>query len=444
MLLDGGIIEALNRFAANSDDFIFVVNESFGVEYLNSSALRLFGSALQEVQGTQYADLVHEARGGPLDINFKKVFESGEPVWFENNLTLPDRQLVLDVRLSPIRNGCKSVRGVLGIARDVTERKQREDLISLSRKQWLLAIDGMPNPLAVVGRDRRIQRVNAAMARRLNSTVRDAIGLTCYERFHGATGPPDFCPFANGNGKEKHTAEVMESHLGCDCVSSISPIVDVEGNTVGCLYIARDITEHDRSLAARRSSEESMRKLLKSSEYTSSIQDVEGKYLFFSAMPGGRLSFDLIGKTPFDLFDPLTASKLVGRVKKAVSGGRDITEQIDFTRGGETLRFYDRMSPLRDALGGIKAVVTVSTKIAEIRKVGDALTTHPSGPATLAKRERQILQLLSRGLTSTQVAATLGISRKTVETHRTRIMKKLDLHKTSALVSYAAKAGLLE
>lgn len=150
MLLDGGIIEALNRFAANSDDFIFVVNESFGVEYLNSSVSRLIGFDLQDVQGTHYAALVHEARGGPLDTYFKKVFESGEPVWFENNLTMPDRQLVLDVRLSPIRNGCKSVRGVLGIARDVTERKQREDLISLSRKQWLLAIDGMPNPLAVV------------------------------------------------------------------------------------------------------------------------------------------------------------------------------------------------------------------------------------------------------------------------------------------------------
>jgi PAS domain S-box-containing protein len=442
--LDDGILHALDRFAANSDDFIFVVNQSFVAEYLNSSALRVIGSALHEVQGTYYADIVHEARGGPLDINFKRVFESGEPVWFENNLTLPDRQLVLDVRLSPIRNGSKSVHGVLGIARDVTERKQREDLISLSRKQWLLAIDGMPHLLAVVGRDRRIQRVNAAMARRLNSNVRDAIGLSCYERLHGAAGPPDFCPFADGNGRGQHLTEVRESHLGSDCASSISPIMDGEGNTVGCLYIARDITERDRASEARRSSEESMRQLLKSSEYTTCIQDIEGRYVFFSAMPGERLPYDLIGKTPFDLFDSVTASKLVGRVKKAAAGGEDITEQIDFTRGGETLRFFDRISPVRDAVGGIKAVATVSTKIAEIRKVGDDLSTIPSGPAKLTSRERQVLRLLAKGLTSAKAAATLGISRKTVETHRTRIMHKLDLHKTSALVSYAAKAGLLE
>jgi PAS domain S-box-containing protein len=442
--LDGGIMEALNRFAANSDDFIFVVNESFGAEYMNSSALRLIGSALQEVRGTYYADLVHEALGGPLDANFKRVFESGQPVWFENNLTLPDRQVVLDVRLSPIRNGCKSVRGVLGIARDVTERKQREDLISLSRKQWLLAIDGIPHLLAVAGRDHRIERVNAAMARRLKSTVRDAIGINCYEGLHGATGPPDFCPFLSGNGSGETLVEVRESHLGCDCVSSISPIMDGAGNTVGCLYIARDITESDRALEARRSKEECMRNLLKSSEYIESIQDVEGKYLFFRAMPDERLPYELIGKTPFDLFDSITASKLVGRLKKAVTGKKDITEQIDFTWGGETLRFFDRISPVRDAVGGIKAVVTVSTKIAEIRKPGDDLSAFPSAPARLTSRERQVLQLLARGMTSAQAAETLGISRKTVETHRTRIMQKLDLHKTSALIGYAAKAGLLE
>ncbi|SPF47949.1 hypothetical protein SBDP1_70005 [Syntrophobacter sp. SbD1] len=443
MLLDGGIIEALNRFAANSDDLIFVVNKSFGVEYLNASVSGLIGSALEEVHGKSYADLVHEARGGPLNTNFKRVFESGEPVSFENNLALPDRQLVLDVRLSPIRNGGRSVLGVLGIARDITERKQREDLISMSRKQWLLAIDGMPHLLAVAGRDHRIQRVNVAMAHRLKSNVRDAIGLTCYERLHGTTEPPDFCPFVNGNGGGEYTAEVRESHLGCDCVSNISPIMDGEGNAVGCLYIARDITENDRALEVRRSGEECMRKLLKSSEYTSSIQDVEGKYVFFNSMPGERLPYDLIGKTPFDLFDSVTASKLVERVKKAVASGRDITEQFDFTRGGETLRFFDRISPVRDAVGGIKAVVTVSTKIAEIRKVGDDLSTFSTSSARLTQRERQILQLLARGMTSIQAAETLGISRKTVETHRSHIMHKLDLHKTSALVSYAAKSGLL-
>jgi PAS domain S-box-containing protein len=441
--LDDAIIEALDRFAAYSEDFIFVVNESFGVEYLSSSVLHLIGPALKEVHGRYYADLVNEARGGPLDTNFKRVFESGEPVSFENTLTLQDRQLVLDVRLSPIRNGCENVRGVLGSARDVTEQRQREDLVSLSRKRWLLAIDGMPYLLAVAGCDHRIQRVNTAMALRLNSNVRDAIGLTCYERLHGTTGPPDFCPFANGKGGGGHSAEVMESHLGRDCVSSISPIVDGDGNPFGCLYIARHITAHDRALEARRSGEEYIRKLLKSSEYTASIQDIDGKYLFFSVMPGGRLPYDIIGKTPFDFFDPVTASKLVGRVRKAVAGGKDITEQIDFTREGETLRFFDRVSPVRDALGGIKAVATVSTKIAEIRKLGDDLSAFPAGPARLTSRERQVLQLIAQGMTSSQAATTLGISRKTVETHRTRIMQKLDLHKTSALVSYAAKSGLL-
>jgi DNA-binding NarL/FixJ family response regulator len=62
-------------------------------------------------------------------------------------------------------------------------------------------------------------------------------------------------------------------------------------------------------------------------------------------------------------------------------------------------------------------------------------------PLTL--REREVLQLIAEGQKTKQVAARLGISVKTAESHRTRIMGKLDIHDTASLVRYAIRRGLI-
>jgi DNA-binding NarL/FixJ family response regulator len=60
----------------------------------------------------------------------------------------------------------------------------------------------------------------------------------------------------------------------------------------------------------------------------------------------------------------------------------------------------------------------------------------------LTAREREVLQLLAEGLPSKAIAARLAISVKTVETHRTAIMEKLDLHTVAELTKYAIREGL--
>ncbi len=60
----------------------------------------------------------------------------------------------------------------------------------------------------------------------------------------------------------------------------------------------------------------------------------------------------------------------------------------------------------------------------------------------LTEREREILQLISEGYTSREIAARLGLKPKTVQNHRANIMDKLGIHTTAGLVRYALQAGL--
>lgn len=73
-------------------------------------------------------------------------------------------------------------------------------------------------------------------------------------------------------------------------------------------------------------------------------------------------------------------------------------------------------------------------KTSETKSAGDVLT----------KREREILKLIAEGYKNREIAEDLCISPKTVEKHRSNLMKKLDLHSASALTAYAIERGLVE
>jgi DNA-binding NarL/FixJ family response regulator len=67
----------------------------------------------------------------------------------------------------------------------------------------------------------------------------------------------------------------------------------------------------------------------------------------------------------------------------------------------------------------------------------------PSSLERLTPRQRQILQLIARGHTTQQIADELTISPKTVETHRTQLMQRLEIFDIAGLVRYAVHMGLV-
>ena len=62
----------------------------------------------------------------------------------------------------------------------------------------------------------------------------------------------------------------------------------------------------------------------------------------------------------------------------------------------------------------------------------------------LTDRERQVVTLIADGYSTKQVAGELGISVKTADSHRTRVMEKLNIHETASLVRFAVRQGLVQ
>ena len=98
----------------------------------------------------------------------------------------------------------------------------------------------------------------------------------------------------------------------------------------------------------------------------------------------------------------------------------------------------DIVQAIRDALQG---AIYLSSRVAHT-VVQAYLTRSSLPPDPLTSREREIVQRIAEGQTTKEIASALGLSVKTVESHRSSLMRKLDIHETATLVRYAIRRGL--
>jgi DNA-binding NarL/FixJ family response regulator len=115
--------------------------------------------------------------------------------------------------------------------------------------------------------------------------------------------------------------------------------------------------------------------------------------------------------------------------------------------GGYLLKTVDRA----DLLSALRAVVRGGRVLqpTALEAVLDDYLQRVREPSSrryaveLTAREREVLKLIAEGNTNQDIAELLCLSRKTVETHRSNIMDKLNLHKVTDLVKYAIREGLV-
>ncbi len=126
------------------------------------------------------------------------------------------------------------------------------------------------------------------------------------------------------------------------------------------------------------------------------------------------------------LFQSLRAGASGYMMKEAAD-----TELIQAIRTVQSGRFY--LSPAAQSM-------MVGDYLQRVKAGGEEKDSYND----LTEREREILKLVAEGLTNNQIAEKLIISPKTVDTHRTHVMDKLNLHSRAELVKYAMRRGLLE
>ncbi len=130
------------------------------------------------------------------------------------------------------------------------------------------------------------------------------------------------------------------------------------------------------------------------------------------------------------------------------SDGQEAIRSVEKTQPDVAIKAYVLKSQAADDLvhaieevcrGSVYLSPNISRAVVDAYLSKTYVSTDP-----LSGRERQVLQLVGEGKSTKDIAVHLGISVKTAESHRARLMKKLDIHETASLVRYAIRRGLIQ
>ena len=157
------------------------------------------------------------------------------------------------------------------------------------------------------------------------------------------------------------------------------------------------------------------------------------------------LDISMPGMSGLDVLREVRARKLATRVVLlSMYDSRDyVTGAIQAGAAGYLIKDA-AVAELEQALRLVAAGQTyLSPRIS--RQLADAIANPPASVAVseLTQRQEEVLRLVARGQSSKEVARELGLSVKTVETHRAQIMDRLNIRDLAGLVRFAVRSGLV-
>ena len=248
--IEDSLRESEDRFrllVENAGDAIYLADETGHLLDVNPEAERQTGYSRQELLAFNILDL--DMNHTPESLSrFVSSFRDQGKAFFETRHRHKDGS-TLPVELRTVRLDLSGRMLMLGIARDITDRKKTQ--VELVRQKNLLRslIESTPDAIYVKDIAGRYVLVNQEVARLVGKTVEDILGQSDAELF-----PPEQAAAIRDNdqlifaGSEPHTFEeqLTTKDGSREYLSTKGPLLDESGQKIGLFGFSRDITERNR------------------------------------------------------------------------------------------------------------------------------------------------------------------------------------------------------
>lgn len=369
---------AYRAIAEAAQDYIYIIGRTGCVEYLNPFAARVFGLPPGRVVGQPLSALFPPEIAARQQQGIQRVLDTGEPLHVEAIVPFPGGDAWLSTTLTPLRDKRGPVRAVLGISRDVTERKQAEET-----QATLAAIAENSND-AIIGRgsDGKIIFWNAAAERMLGYTAAEIIGsdLTAMfppELLHENLANRDLLRAGKSLSRQE-TVRIAKDGRRVHIERTASPIKDASGRITGFATILRDITERKRAEEKLRENEERFRVLAESIPHHvwSARADGASDYYnqrFLNYL--GKTHEEMQGWTWASTLHPDDQQRSIAAWTEAVGSGVEyrIEYRIRRAADGEYRWHLGHAVPLRNAAGNVVRWFGTCTDIHDRKQAEQAL-----------------------------------------------------------------------
>ncbi len=185
-----GLKESEERYrtlAEGAHDSIFIIERDNRVRYVNSFGAKQLGLAPEEIIGRRLIEFFPTEEFENMKNSLQKIFQTGEPQYSEETITYQNRKYWQDTWLMPIKDAAGEVDAVMGITRDINERKLAEEKLQESEKRFRAAFDFSGSGMAIVSPDGHWLRINKNLCKIVGYSEDELLKTT----FQAITHPDD-------------------------------------------------------------------------------------------------------------------------------------------------------------------------------------------------------------------------------------------------------------
>ncbi len=302
----------------------------------------------------------------------------------------------------PIWDQQGRVIGIVGISRDITDRKLAEEALRASEERFRAFFEGAAIGIALVDLEGHPVQVNPALQKMLGYSEEELRRMTFAEFTHPDDRALDLALFQELlEGKRDHyhmekryirkDGQVIWGHL---TVSSLR-----HENPTYVIGMVEDITERKRAEEALRESQERLQAIMDNAPAVIFVRDLQGRYLLVNRGYEERFRLareDLVGKTPYDIFPKDVADALLAHDREVLEAGKPLQFEEVVPQDGEQRTYIAVKFPLRDHAGSPYGVCTIATDITERKQTEQALAEAKSHLQAVISNAPIVLWALDR------------------------------------------------
>lgn len=392
----------ISQAIESTSDAIAITDITGKPIYHNQAFIDLFGYTVEEMQAVGGASAVYVNVTEAATV-FTTI-QTGQS--WKGVLTMKNRSgklIQIDLRADAIKDTNGRIIGLIGIHTDISDRRQAEKALQASYSLLHSVIDSTSDLIFAKDLEGRHVMVNSSFADFLKKPIKEIIGKKDIDLF-----PADIAAELQAadnriiNTGISNTSEeyIPDNGVIRIFLSTKSPWRDAQGNIIGVIGIARDITEHKSAEEALQKSEARNRAMLNAIPDLIFRFDRKGTYLDYVAAKDAKLvapANEIIGKSVYELLPPSVAQQAMYYAEQALTQRSMQIFEYQLPMEGEIHDYEARIVP-----SGEDEILAIVREISDRKKAEAALQALVAGTASVTGEE--FFPVLVRHL-----AAALGV-----------------------------------